>query len=397
MKPSTERVAFRFLQAAGDTPSPAALKMLKTMSEGGGKLGMVNVNLLSEVLGLIGWSITEKVGAARLNSDDQLKGLLADFLRTTRAVAWGYPGVKDPKEFWFTTEEAAAAGKVTLMRHIERVSAKGPSNPERGKLYVASVEGPVNDSHDSTRWIVRTMFWWLGVPGWTLSNGADSVELLLGVNERGGLADPTSMKLPGFWTWGYKNGLQAAAKKFLDEMGAEKFEQATRPESARTLDGTGTCPACFQNVKLTAGTMMRHGWQVKGRRSWGEYGNSWHTSACFGFHWKPYEESKEGTEAYLNDALKPAMVKAEAMLQELLHRPPASIMFQGLRGGVKTVDRPEGFVRQPNPPWVHGGYATLLEKRIEEVQEDLLQMRMTQRTLEAKIQSWTPQPLPGSR
>lgn len=394
MKPSPERVAYRFLRAAGD-PSPSALRLLKVMAEGG-KTGMININLLEEVLKVIGWSITEKNGAARLTSSDQLEKLMADFLRTNHGAVWGYDSVKEPKEFWFNSEASATAGKAALLRAVDQVPASGPSHPEHGKLYFAVVEEPVPDQRlaQAQRWVVRTQFWWLGVPSWTLSNGSASGEIVLGVDQRGRMADVTAMKMPGFWTWAYKNGLQAAAKAFLDSMGTARVDEATRPESARTLDNTGTCPCCFANVKLASGKVMRHGWQVQGQRGWGQYGNSWHSHACFGFQHQPFEVSKYGTESYLKDAVQPSLTKAEERLAEL-RRLPDTLTYKG-RQKLETVSKPEGFVLD-HSHHITNSYGDILKRQLTAVAADINGLQDLQRTLEAKIQAWTPQPLPGSR
>jgi hypothetical protein len=263
-------------------------------------------------------------------------------------------------------------------------------------LYLASVEGPINDSHDPNRWILRTLLWWYGVQAWTFtaSNGS-AVEITLSVDDRGRLSDPTSMKIPAFWTWAYKNGLQEAAKAYLDGLGAARVEEATRPDSARSLENTGTCPCCFANVKLTGGTIMRHGWQVQGSREWGQYGSSWHSAACWGFHYLPFEISKAGTEDYLENAVKPSLANAERRLAEL-RAMPAVLAFRNRAKSLVEIQRPEGFVLDRNY-YPTESYGDILLRQLRATTGDIKGMQDLQRTLEAKIQAWTPQPLPGTR
>jgi len=390
----TTRVALRYLAAS--TPSASAIKLLQGMAKGGGKTGMVNLNLLIEALTVIGWRVEETVGVTRLTGDDQIKTLLAGFVRDHRAEPWGYAGVKEPKEFWFSSEAAASTALPHLLRAVTKVPPNGPDSPRVGGLYVASVSGPTNDSHDPNRWILRTQFWWYGVSAWRFTTPSGQTTTIgLGVDDRGRLADPTSMKIPAFWTWAYGNGLQQAALTFLDDMGATKVEEATRAQGARTLDNTGTCPCCFSNVKLANGTIMRHGWMVGGHRGWGQYGNTWHTQACYGFHYQPLEISKEGTTDYLDKAVKPSLVRANGRLHTLLTNPPAELYAKGSN---RPVPRPDGFVFDPNErSYPYNSYGYLLSHTIREVQEDIHGMGELQRTLEAAIMSWTPKPLPGTR
>jgi hypothetical protein len=387
------------IEKLASSPSPSAVKLLKMLSTASGKTAMININLMTEVLALFGWSVTEKVGAFRLTDSDQLKGLLAAFVRDFKATPWGYSGVKDPKEFWFESSEAAAAGRAELERIVQRVGGTGPTSPEAGKLYVYHVEGPLNDNltYAPNRWIVRTAMWWLGVPAWEFRTPkGDTLDVVLSVDYRGRLADPTAMSLTRFLTWGYKNGLDTAAKAFLENMGAAKVDEITRPQSARSLENTGTCPACFMNVKLTNDTIMRHGWQVQGQRGWGQYGSSWHSSACFGFRWPPFEVSKAGTEEYLKVAVQPSLERARNRQRELAAYPPSLQTYDRFNRKTLTVEKPADFVpRRGGYP--SGSYGAIHDRLMHEVNSHVAGLEDLERTLEAKILAWTPQPLPGTR
>lgn len=63
-----------------------------------------------------------------------------------------------------------------------------------------------------------------------------------------------------------------------------------RKTPPRTLDNTGTCAVCGQNVKMSGKVLVAHGYTI--RRGWQE-GN------CFGVRHQPIEISPEGAEAYL--------------------------------------------------------------------------------------------------
>jgi hypothetical protein len=392
MQPSPVRIARIYLASI---PSPSALKMLKVMTEGAGKTGSINVNLLSEVLGLMGWEIKEKVGAKPLDAAEKIEHLLADVLRPLHTTTWSYSGVKNPVEFWFRNEEEARKGAAEILRAVELAPKTGPMSPVTGKVYVHLFNPePFIRPHNGIL-AITTQFWWLGVPAWDLkaANGATAT-ITLGVDRWGRLDDPTKMKMPSFWTWGYKNGLQEAAQKALDDIGAKVVEKAIRLPSARNLLGTGTCPACFSNVKLSGGTMMRHGWEVQGRRGWGQYGASWHSAACFGFHWPPYEVSKTGTEAYLEKAVKPSLKGAQEQLRRL-QAGPDKLLTKDFRGKPLELVKPEGFAFDLTKYYVSDSYEQHLQHLIRGVLYDIAGMEDLQRTLEAKIKEWKPQPLPG--
>jgi hypothetical protein len=374
--------------------------MLKVMATGAGKTGMVNINLLSEALGLLGWKVEERVGATPVKDTDQFKRLLPEFLRISKADTWGYPGVKDTKEFWFKTEAEAVAGAALLRKHVEVVPPKGPVAPRVGTVYVHEIGNVYDSAPGYARWAVPTKLWWVGVPAWAFSNGKGPAAVLtLGMDSYGRVADPSQMKLPSFWTWGYKNGLKEAATAFLASMGAEVVEALTRPQNARSLDGTGTCSACFENVKLTSDQIiMRHGWVVQGHRGWGDYGNSWHSAACQGFQWAPFEISKAGTENYLKRYVIPTIANMKARLREL-ESAPATITQTSNYGGMaksKVFTRPDDF--EPGlSSYPSLSYGDALMSMIKRTEYDLKNILDHQRTIDARIAAWEPRPLPGTR
>jgi hypothetical protein len=71
---------------------------------------------------------------------------------------------------------------------------------------------------------------------------------------------------------------------------ARKPSTAVRKTPARTLDNTGTCACCGQNVKLDGGRIVMHGYTIR----WG-----FQSGACFGVGFRPIEVSDEGLRAAL--------------------------------------------------------------------------------------------------
>jgi hypothetical protein len=71
---------------------------------------------------------------------------------------------------------------------------------------------------------------------------------------------------------------------------ARKPSAEPRKTPARTLDNTGTCACCGQNVKLSGGTIVPHGYTIR----WG-----FQSGSCFGVGFRPIEVSDEGLRAAL--------------------------------------------------------------------------------------------------
>lgn len=79
--------------------------------------------------------------------------------------------------------------------------------------------------------------------------------------------------------------LQAAKGRVLK---ARKPSTTPRKTPERTIENTGTCPCCGQNVKLNAGRLVAHGYTIR----WGfQSGN------CFAVGLRPIEVSSEGLTA----------------------------------------------------------------------------------------------------
>ena len=69
---------------------------------------------------------------------------------------------------------------------------------------------------------------------------------------------------------------------------ARKPSTVARKTPARTLDNTGTCACCSQNVKLDRGLIVAHGYTIR----WG-----FQSGSCFGVGCLPIEVSDEGLRA----------------------------------------------------------------------------------------------------
>jgi hypothetical protein len=91
----------------------------------------------------------------------------------------------------------------------------------------------------------------------------------------------------------------------------------------------GTCGACFRSMTLGAdGKVVRHGWrEAGGTRRVGSYGHVFHSGACFGVGWLPYEVSSDCTTAFVEQVLFPMGVNAQGYLTHLATRP--ALVYEG--------------------------------------------------------------------
>ena len=85
--------------------------------------------------------------------------------------------------------------------------------------------------------------------------------------------------------------LLAAAKDRVIK--ARKPSATPRKTPERTLDNTGTCSCCGQNVKLNGGRIVKHGFTIR----WG-----FQSGSCFGVGYQPIEVSSEGIVATIASA-----------------------------------------------------------------------------------------------
>lgn len=71
------------------------------------------------------------------------------------------------------------------------------------------------------------------------------------------------------------------------------------PAEARTRDRTGSCPVCFQNVKLASEKIVLHGYKRPGHGTV--------QGKCIGVGFPPFELSVKGTKEFLDEYLEPGL------------------------------------------------------------------------------------------
>ncbi len=92
----------------------------------------------------------------------------------------------------------------------------------------------------------------------------------------------------------------------------------------------GTCSACFREMRVVDGLVVRHGWQETGGRKVGRYGQTTHVGGCFGVGRRPFEETFEAASFYLVEVAK-AHRSAERRVEDLRVNPPKSFQVKGFR------------------------------------------------------------------
>jgi len=144
------------------------------------------------------------------------------------------------------------------------------------------------------------------------------------------------------------------------------------PAAARTRDQTGSCPVCFQNVKLAGGKLVLHGYKRPGSGT--VHGK------CFGVGYEPFEVSPKGVSDYLAQQLIPIV--------EGLKRRLASLKS----GDMKTLNIGRAspkIVTPDDPKW-----GTYLQNEIDEVEGSLQAEEAERDAFERLRTHWKERPLP---
>lgn len=93
-----------------------------------------------------------------------------------------------------------------------------------------------------------------------------------------------------FWDWAFEESTLLEQVNTLLGLG----EVVKKPNLVR--DNTGSCSACFRNIKLKNGIVVLHGYE---RPGWGSV-----EGKCFGCYYPPFELSPKGTEALIVELTK---------------------------------------------------------------------------------------------
>ncbi len=147
---------------------------------------------------------------------------------------------------------------------------------------------------------------------------------------------------------------------------------------ARTIDHTGTCPACGRNIKLESGAMVAHGYEISG---------GWRNGSCFGVGYPPIEVSDEGVKALLAFCEK----RVASLTKSIDNLPNINTFMIEVReksGNIKSVSV------GPDDPRFHAA----LHREDQALKGNRAMVMFEIKACERKLSGWKMMPLPdGNR
>lgn len=312
MKNLIFRVATRF--AAMDS---AKMEVLLQKIRKGATMSMTWAQL-GEVLSVLepGWKLEKTVGLIKMFGRE------------------GHP--EDPDSFADENEEECKKRRKELEKDL---IASPPTNPKAGKLYVTylSEVAPARSMRSYFEFEFRL---WMGNDAWRIVTPDGKEKIIIPTRFSGvgdyyhGYRPQKSGKLPVYEATKWLNQETNWVEQVNAKLGTDPHEVVLR-----TRDGTGSCPVCFQNVKITNGEdIVLHGYKRPGT-------GSTHGS-CFGVGYPAFELNVKGTKDYL-DSLKAQLMGAEAEVKKLKDGRVTELPFMRgsfNRGMVKPGDKDWDYV-----------------------------------------------------
>jgi hypothetical protein len=250
-----------------------------------GATASLNWGQLGQVLAALdpGWKLEKTVGLVKL---------------------YGYKDKQDDPEWVADTKsEAESLHKV----YSDSAVSSLPSKPKHGQLYVMDLS-PVQESEHRKEWEF-TFKPWMGHNGWKVTTPQGEVfnalpgRYDLSGNAHRGWQPRSKLPLYDVIPWLNKN------TDWLEQINRKLNMAPHEPAIPRTRENTGSCPVCFQNIKLNKDKMVLHGYKRPGHGS--TEGN------CFGYGYHAFELKVDGTKDYLNKILVPELNGYESNLKRL--------------------------------------------------------------------------------
>lgn len=305
------RVVARYAAADLDAKMKALLLKLRKGAD-----ASLSIPGLWKVLAFLGgWEVKKFVGLVKMH---------------------GYGGEKDddPSLFAEENEQTARFGWERLKKDVVHSL---PSNPELGREYVMDLE-PFHgwEAAAGLKYFGGHYRHWRGAPGYRVTDpNGKTFELLPGKYNM-------SQGEKGLRIWDITPWLKKETT-YLTQINGLLGMEPHEPGAIRTRDNTGTCGACFRNIKLVANsnghpTMALHGYNRPG------YG--YVIGRCFGGAHPPYELSTEATKIMLESA-KSRLAGIEKYLASL----PNATEFNA---NLFTMGAKERIIQKAgNGLWVH--------------------------------------------
>jgi len=327
----TDPVALRVMQRWAAKPMPDEKMKELLLKIRKGATSSVNWSQLGQVLALLdpGWKMEKFVGLVKL---------------------YGFKENSDAPEFITSDNRQEIDSKYDHYKSFAVTSL--PSKPKHGQVYVLDLteiverKSPYNKSQSEWHFEFKP---WMGHDAvkTTAPNGQSFDELPSrhGLSGNAFLGYSPNRKLQTWDTIKWLNTKTDWLDQINKKLGLEEFQ----PAVPRTREHTGSCPICFQNIKLKEGgrlpTMVLHGYRRPGTGT--IHGN------CYGMGYPPFELSVEGTKSYLVEVITPARERAEAKVKlfkdgkvKIIHIHDHSTVEEGdpnwdrvLKGAKEEADR----------------------------------------------------------
>jgi len=288
---------------------------------------------------------------------------------------WSYKAVDNIKQPWVSKPKVVSTDTLTEAEVRERyqVRLRLESGPKViGKVYPFELTAPKDLPGGSFGFTYKE---------YMLSNGilfrSPEGKEYEAINDTHDQVDPFQGVI---WTSKMKSWFRTETK-FLDQISQVLgVPNSDRPTSTglskskpRELSGTGTCPACFRNIKLKkagdAYKMVLHGYE---RPGWG-----YTEGRCIGVDHPPFEESPKGTK----EVIKVLALRLRGLQQYLVDLHSGKI--------TSIQNRDNAVVRKGDPSWTKD----YLQK-ISDVEYDYKQVDEDGKAFEKLVRDWVKADLP---
>lgn len=305
------KLARRF-SAAMDPAKMEALLLKVRKSEG--KITTLTWAQLGDIFSVLdpGWKLEKSVGLVKLY------------------------GIHDGSEKPATYVEDTEAQVKKRFDEIKKDAVTSlPSSPKANQLYAKDLTPVVASTYISGAYEFSCRPW-MGAEGWTITASNGKTIEALGHGYDYGELQHGYKKLPRTKIQTYRwvpvlNKETDWLSQIDKKLGLGAFEK-TAP---RTRESTGSCPACFSNIKLAndGEKMVLHGYSRPGT-------GTTHGS-CFGVGYPAFELSVKGTKAYSKEVVEPAYKLAKLKLEHLMRDDVKSVEIgDPLNPKVVTPDDP---------------------------------------------------------
>lgn len=369
----------------------ATFKALSRMAQAG--KGVVDVDVISTALRTIGFTVEPTVTAVKLaeklRDNAAVTGVLAAY-----DLHPSYSGAARSK----CMPESAARQLAARITVEVPVVLKAPTQPVVGGLYRKSPVDVQACGWQRVDWVVEVNPMWIGVYGQLITAPNGSTFAIPAVSG--------NITCAAFWSWLYKStDATTRAKDALAALPKHVAFRLAHVGKERTIDNTGTCGICGQNVKRDRdGTITFHGYQRPG------YGYT--MGDCFGHRHQPIELSSEVLSAYIGylRGVERQQVERLANWRNGTHTVRVAVnhysadgFIAELRGDgnvTATTDKPSQRVIHAFTARAFGGTISgvpeLVGRVTKQFEAELKSVRADIAEFEKKLATWEPSPLPDA-